>query len=304
LAGRDTADVFCIPEKEKGSAPPPPLNSELFPRTKNPRKVIKFESITSSTKETSQNLANYNVGSFGDLGDPGVPTLRGARGVTVYAYYNMKRCFLQSLALPRASQNPVQKTRNDCSHQANEGPTRATQKCAPPKPPIPTHQPTHLFWAIWPVAKDQSQAVRFGHEMPQYLSLSPPLCVCVCLSVCLSVCHLQHILHIWCASSVNTRTPLLVCVCVCTHFVLDLPFPLLLSLVPFPLSPCCLLCFSRCPRQFVFCWLLGPTLDFKMGQNATGRVLPDFPSKWGWGGSATTSWRWVPCGFFSRILRI
>ena len=51
------------------------------------------------------------VGGFGDLGDPVVPTLRGVSGdvVTLYAYQDTKGRFLESLALPRAGQNPCQK---------------------------------------------------------------------------------------------------------------------------------------------------------------------------------------------------
>ena len=52
----------------------------------------------------------WYVGSFGDLGDPVVPTLRGASGdvVTIYAYRDTRRRFLQSPALPRAVQNACQ----------------------------------------------------------------------------------------------------------------------------------------------------------------------------------------------------
>ena len=51
------------------------------------------------------------VGSVGDLGDPVVPTLRGVSGdvVTVYAYEDTKRRFLQSVALLRAGHNPCQR---------------------------------------------------------------------------------------------------------------------------------------------------------------------------------------------------
>ena len=54
---------------------------------------------------------SWYVGGFGDLGDPVVPTLRGASGdvVTVYACYDTKGRFLQSLALPRAVHNPCQR---------------------------------------------------------------------------------------------------------------------------------------------------------------------------------------------------
>ena len=43
------------------------------------------------------------VGGFGDLGDRVLPTLRGVSGdaVTVYAYWDTKGRFLQSLALLR-----------------------------------------------------------------------------------------------------------------------------------------------------------------------------------------------------------
>ena len=48
---------------------------------------------------------------FGGFGDPVLPTLRGVSGavVTVYAYWDTKGCFLQSLALPRAGHNPCQR---------------------------------------------------------------------------------------------------------------------------------------------------------------------------------------------------
>ena len=48
------------------------------------------------------------VGGSGGLGDPTLPTPRAASGdvVTVYAYKDTKGPFLQSLALPRAGQNP------------------------------------------------------------------------------------------------------------------------------------------------------------------------------------------------------
>ena len=47
------------------------------------------------------------VGGFGDLGDPVVPTLRGVSGNVVTAYE--RTFFLQSVALPRASQSPCQR---------------------------------------------------------------------------------------------------------------------------------------------------------------------------------------------------
>ena len=51
------------------------------------------------------------VGGFGDLGDPVVPTLRGVSGdvVIVYAYWDTKGRFLQSLASLTAGHNPCQK---------------------------------------------------------------------------------------------------------------------------------------------------------------------------------------------------
>ena len=52
-----------------------------------------------------------DVRDFGDLGDPVLPTLRGVSGdvVTVYAYWDTKGRFLQSLTLLRAVQNPCQR---------------------------------------------------------------------------------------------------------------------------------------------------------------------------------------------------
>ena len=61
----------------------------------------------------------WYVGGFGDLGDPVVLSLRAVSGdvVIVYAYYDMNGRFLQSLAVPRAGEMPVPKTRNDCFDQ-------------------------------------------------------------------------------------------------------------------------------------------------------------------------------------------
>ena len=49
-----------------------------------------------------------HVGGFGDFGDPVIPTLRSVSEdvVTIYAYYDMKRRFLQYVALLRACSNP------------------------------------------------------------------------------------------------------------------------------------------------------------------------------------------------------
>ena len=48
---------------------------------------------------------------FGDFTHPVVPTLSGASGdvMTVYAYWDAKGRFFQSLALPRAGQSPCQR---------------------------------------------------------------------------------------------------------------------------------------------------------------------------------------------------
>ena len=62
------------------------------------------------------------VGGFGDLGDPVVPTLRGVSGdvvTAVYAYYDAKGRFLQSVALLRAGHNPCQ--RHEMTVSTNNG---------------------------------------------------------------------------------------------------------------------------------------------------------------------------------------
>ena len=61
------------------------------------------------------------VGGFGNLGDPVVSTLRGASGdvVTVYAFHDTEGCFLQSLSLLRAVQNPCQ--RREMTVSTNNG---------------------------------------------------------------------------------------------------------------------------------------------------------------------------------------
>ena len=63
----------------------------------------------------------WYVGGFGDLGDPVVSTLRGVSGdvVTIYAYYDTKGRFLQSLALLRAGHNPWQ--RREMAVSTNNG---------------------------------------------------------------------------------------------------------------------------------------------------------------------------------------
>ena len=62
-----------------------------------------------------------HVGGFGDLGKPMLPYLRGAGGdvVTVYAYQDTNGRFLQSVALPRAGQNPCQ--RREMTVSTNNG---------------------------------------------------------------------------------------------------------------------------------------------------------------------------------------